>query len=251
MSQRARPVVAVVPHYDMAVSLGRLLPQLLAEDYARVYVLDDASPDREAFEAEVAGVTDPRLHVVRSTTNQGPSLNRNRILRFDDLDDAILHFIDADTELTGTGVPAVARQIFDDESVGMVGGLIIDADGQQFLLNYGPEFTFALHVRLALHAMLVMVGKRRPPVRLARTACDFLLYAFPNPFAEPAPARDVFWVAEATMLIPYATLRCIGGFPPLKVHETQVLALELDRLGLRRRFDPRIRTRNHNLGRHG
>ena len=39
------PVVAAIPNYNMGDNLRRLLPQILAQSYDRIFVLDDASTD--------------------------------------------------------------------------------------------------------------------------------------------------------------------------------------------------------------
>jgi glycosyltransferase involved in cell wall biosynthesis len=42
---RQLPVVAAIPNFNMADSLRRLIPQVMAQCYDAVYVLDDASTD--------------------------------------------------------------------------------------------------------------------------------------------------------------------------------------------------------------
>ena len=45
---RELPVVAAIPNYNMGEHLRRLLPQVLAQHYDAVFVLDDASTDESA-----------------------------------------------------------------------------------------------------------------------------------------------------------------------------------------------------------
>ena len=45
MSRNRLPVVAAIPNYNMARGLNTLLPQVTEQDYAAIFVLDDASTD--------------------------------------------------------------------------------------------------------------------------------------------------------------------------------------------------------------
>jgi N-acetylglucosaminyl-diphospho-decaprenol L-rhamnosyltransferase len=91
------PVVAAIPNYNMGENLRRLLPQVLAQRYDAVFVLDDASTDDSAD--VVRGFGDD-VRFVRSDTNRGAGANRNQII--DQVPDGVLiHFIDADMEKHG------------------------------------------------------------------------------------------------------------------------------------------------------
>ena len=60
------PVGAAIPNYNMGENLRRLLPQVLAQHYDAVFVLDDASTDDSAdvvseFGADVKLARSPRI----------------------------------------------------------------------------------------------------------------------------------------------------------------------------------------------
>ena len=134
------PVVAAIPNFNMAENLRNLIPQVLAQRYDGVFVLDDASTDHSV---DVVGEYGGDVRVVRSPENRGAGANRNQII--DQVgDEAIIHFIDADMDLKTAETPAVARQVIDryaDRGVGVVGGLVTRLDGGQEYCNYGAVFS--------------------------------------------------------------------------------------------------------------
>ena len=135
------PVVAVIPNDNMGDNLGKLLPEVLAQRYDCVFVLDDASTDHSLD--VIRGFND-EVKLVRSPENRGAGANRNHII--DHIADGVLiHFIDADMDLATAEIPAVAREVvgrYADRGVGLVGGLIRQLDGGQFPYNYGAVFLF-------------------------------------------------------------------------------------------------------------
>ena len=99
------PVVAAIPNYNMGENLRRLLPQVLAERYDAVFVLDDASTDDSA---DVVSEFGDEVKFVRSPENRGAGANRNQII--DQVTDGVLiHFIDADMDLETTQKPPPSR----------------------------------------------------------------------------------------------------------------------------------------------
>ena len=137
---RQLPVVAAIPNFNMADSLRQLIPQVLAQRYDGVYVLDDASTDHSA---DVVNEYGSEVRLVQSAENRGAGANRNQIL--DQVgDEAIIHFIDADMDLRTAETPAVARQVVDQytrRGIGVVGGLVTHLDGVQEYCNYGAVFS--------------------------------------------------------------------------------------------------------------
>jgi glycosyltransferase involved in cell wall biosynthesis len=136
----ALPVVAAIPNYNMADSLRRLLPQVLAQHYDAVFVLDDASTDHSF---DVVGEFGNEVKFVRSRENRGAGANRNQII--DQVGDReLIHFIDADMDLGTANTAAVARDVaarYADRGVGLIGGLVSRADGIQEPHNYGAVFS--------------------------------------------------------------------------------------------------------------
>lgn len=238
-------VVAVIPHYNDSEQLPTTINDSLEDGYQHVYVLDDASPDKEAFEAAVEAYDPLDVTVVRGQDNRGAGSNRNRILEVEPIQAAagktLLHFMDADVSLTTSDNPQAIRDIFDDPTIGMAGGLFVGANGRQHALNYGGAFTAAAHVAgiMQLHAeSLIDKGKTGQAVAF-RQRYHALLKDWPDTLETPQ-ARDVYWVIEANSMLPAAVSKAMGGYPNIRFHEVQGLAHELEAAGLRRRFDPRV-----------
>jgi len=237
MSRGNLPVVAAVPNYNMAHSLGELLPRLAEQDYAAIFVLDDASTDESR---EVVSDFDKNINFVAGTENVGAGANRNRIVNALGFN-AIIHFVDADMHLETERVPELAQEIASSATVGFVGGLIKEADGKQHPFNYGPRQ--CLRADIGANLQTYIAGKiESDPERAAKLRDRFYRFVadFPDLLAEPK-ARRIFWNAEANLLIRSDVLADIGGFDPtLRDHEIQDLAIRLADAGLERRFDPAL-----------
>jgi GT2 family glycosyltransferase len=239
MSRASLPVVAAIPNYNMAASLGELLPQLTSQNYADIFVLDDASTDHSRdVAADFSDIT-----FVAGAENAGAGANRNRIqgaLGYN----AIIHFIDADMDSVTPNVPEVAQDVL-SERAGFVGGLIRQANGLQHFFNFGPrqslknDFTSLLQ----MHAGS-MAGEDIQRAKAIRERFPTLLKDWPDLASEPQPRR-VFWNAEANLLIRSDVFASVGGFDPrLRDHEIQDLAIRLHDAGFEQRFDPALEARH-------
>jgi GT2 family glycosyltransferase len=236
---RQLPVVAAIPNFNMAESLRRLIPQVLAQRYDAVYVLDDASTDHSV---DVANEYGRDVSVVQSRENRGAGANRNQIM--DQVgDEAIIHFIDADMDLKTAETPTVARQLIEryaERGVGVVGGLVTLADGGQEYCNYGA--VFSLWGNLSSNVPRVIDRLKAKP-RLARAlhkATAVTTSRWPNVLEPPVPA-PAYWVHEGNMLIFSGLFRSIGGYDSrLRHHEVQDLAIRLRKQGVKTQFDPSI-----------
>lgn len=79
MAAISRSVSVIITAHDAAATIADAVRTALAEpETAEVVVVDDASRDATASEAERAGGTDPRLKVIRCPVNGGPAAARNR-----------------------------------------------------------------------------------------------------------------------------------------------------------------------------
>ncbi len=236
---RQLPVVAAIPNYNMAESLRQLIPQVLAQGYDRVFVLDDASTDHSA---DVVGEFGGDVTLVRSRANKGAGANRNQIM--DRVGDgSIIHFIDADMDLKTAETPAVARQVIDlytERGVGVVGGLVTRLDGGQEYCNYGA--VFSLWGNFSSNGPRAIDRLRAKP-RLARAAhrvASATMTGWPN-VLEPPAAAPAFWVHEGNMLVLSNLFRLVGGYDSrLRHHEVQDLAIRLKKQGIKTQFDPSI-----------
>lgn len=239
-------VVAAVPNYNMGQHLRELIPQLLAQPYERIFVLDDASTDDSVD--VVRGFGDD-VRLVRSRENRGAGANRNQIIDHV-ADGTLIHFIDADMELKTTDTPVVAREMADRyrrQGVGMIGGLVSRLDGSQEYCNYGAAFSvwgnFTSNVpRLVDH------WRHKP--RLASTVqrvAGPMASGWPRLLDEPIP-RPAFWLHEGNLLVYSDVFSGVGGYDPaLRSHEAQDLAIRLDSKGIGRQFDPSIRVVHHHI----
>ena len=234
------PVVAAIPNYNMADSLRKLLPQVLAQSYDGVFVLDDASTDDTA---DVVGSFGGDVTLVRSPRNRGAGANRNQIIDHV-ADGAIIHFIDADMDLETTETPVIAREVvarYADRGVGLIGGLVSRNDGTQELDNYGAVFSLWGNSTALVQLMIYRMRSRPRLARAIRKMLAPLVRQWPNILAPPT-AAPAYWVHEGNMLVHSALFKSVGGYDPaLREHEIQDLAIRLESMGVKRQFDPSIK----------
>ncbi|MEI7714966.1 MAG: glycosyltransferase [Mycobacterium sp.] len=243
---RELPVVAAIPNYNMGAHLRSLLPQVLAQRYNAVFVLDDASTDDSADVVREFGAA---VTFVRSPENRGAGANRNQII--DQVDDGVLiHFIDADMDLETPESAAVARDLaarYADRGVGMIGGLVTFADGHQEWCNYGAALSVWGN---GTGTVQWSIDRLRGRPRLAgalRRAAGPAMRSWPNTLVAPSPA-PAYWVHEGNMLVYSTIFRSIGGFDPvLRSQEIQELSIRLEKRGIKRQFDPSIKVVHHHI----
>lgn len=231
------PVIAAIPNYNMAKQLTELLPQLVVQGYADIFVLDDASTDgsREAVDA-----LDSSVHFISNIENTGAGATRNRIIG--ELGyKAIIHFIDADIDLRSERIPELATDIMPTEPVGFIGGLVKNTQGIQSVWNYGPRQSLRGDLGASILSKIdPLIVENPDKARKIRDRFSSLLEDWPNPLSEPV-RRPVFWSIEQNLLIQSEVFEAIGGFDEsLREHEIQDLAVRLHQKGLRRYFDPSI-----------
>ena len=240
------PVVAAIPNYNMGDNLRRLLPQVVAQHYDAVFVLDDASTDDSA---DVVSQFGADVKFVRSRENRGAGANRNQII--DQVaDGALIHFIDADMDLETSEIPTVAREVaerYADRGVGMIGGLVTLADGRQEWCNHGAVLSLWGN---ATGRVQFSIDRMREKPRLAGAIRRIVAPAIrdcPNTLEPPAPA-PAYCVHEGNMLVYSTIFRSIGGFDPaLRAQEIQDLSTRLEKRGIKRQFDPSIRVVHHHI----
>ncbi len=240
------PVVAAIPNYNMGANLRRLLPQVLAQHYDAVFVLDDASTDHTVDVVREFGAD---VKLARSAQNRGAGANRNQII--DHVSDgALIHFIDADMDLETSETPAVAREVagrYADRGVGMIGGLVTLADGRQEWCNHGAVLSLWGN---GTGFLQFSIDRMREKPRLAgavRRVVAPAIKDWPNTLEPPAPA-PAYWVHEGNMLVYSTIFRSIGGFDPaLREQEIQDVSIRLEKRGIKRQFDPSIKVVHHHI----
>lgn len=235
------PVVAAIPNFNMANQLKRLLPQVIAQHYDAVYVLDDASTDGSK---QVVTSFGPQVTLVAGEQNLSSSGNRNRILGVLH-EPAIIHFIDADVELDSQNIPETIRGIMSDPRIGLGGGLVVSPEGRQSIWNYGPGFSVYSGMTAALQAYIE--PPKHPKLgRLLRHATPYLLSEWPDT-TRPPQARPTFWVHEANMFMRSDIFAKLGGFDiHVREHDIQDLAIRVQKAGLITMFDPAVAVIQHN-----
>ena len=244
---RPLPVVAAIPNYNMGGHLRRLLPQVLGQNYDAVFVLDDASTDHTV---DVVREFGDDVKFVCSGENRGAGANRNQIIDHV-ADDVIIHFVDADMDLETSETPLIARTLVEryrEQGVGAIGGLVSRNDGIQEPYNYGPVFslwgnTFAASLPAIFDHLR---NKPRLACALHRLVAP-MMRGCPYVLEPPAP-QAAYWLHEGNMLVNAKFFRLVGGYNPrLRSHEAQDLAIRLDRIGVKRQFDPSIKVTHHHI----
>lgn len=237
------PVIAAIPNYNMGHHLRKLLPQVLAQGYDRVYVFDDGSTDDSV---EVVKEFGGNVEMIVADTNQGCTANRNQVLKVIDGDE-LIHFIDADMDLETENIADVARELaarYADRGVGAIGGLVSRADGSQEPYNFGPAFSLETH----LTGVPPVLDRLRDRPQLARTiqrTVRPIVKNYPNVLDAPQP-QQTFWLHEGNMLIYADVYKSIGGYDVnMRNHGAQDLAIRLEKKGIKRWFDPSIEVVHH------
>jgi GT2 family glycosyltransferase len=228
-------VVAAVPNYNMRDSLGRLLTSLRAEEFSRVYVLDDASTDGSA---DYVAAEFPWVTVVQGERNAGAPANRNRLLPFLSGDEGVL-FLDADLELRSAGLVPIVRGWLADDSVGMVGGRLVDTEGHSSVWNYGWTMNPVRDAREQVIASLATLAEPGSALlEVLRNIAAVRRTSFNLEIQHAAPVgRDVDWVSAIRARL----FGEIGGYDErFRYHAGQDLCLRLRQVGHRVRFDPAI-----------
>jgi GT2 family glycosyltransferase len=240
------PVVAAIPNYNMADNLCRLLPQILTQGYDKVFVLDDASTDHSA---DVVREFGDEVKFVRSRQNVGAGANRNQIIDYVD-DDAIIHFVDADMELQTTCIPTVAREVFAryaDRGVGMIGGLVTRLNGMQEPHNYGAVFSLWGGLCSGIPMLIYSIREKQRFAGAVQRLTAPMTKGWPK-LLEPPVAEPAYWVHEGNMLVDSKVFRAIGGYDAnLRSHEIQDLAIRLEKIGVKRQFDPSIKVVHYHI----
>ncbi len=230
-------VIAVIPNYNMAEGLKVLLPQLIAQKYDKVYVVDDLSTDDSVRVANsFKGVT-----VIKGTTNVGAGANRNRVLKHVK-DEDILHFLDADVVLKSDDVPNKIRRIVKKYPNAIIGGQILHKSGHWHQYNYGPKGGAGAFVGSRIHELSVLLSRKGYNSAAKKLRRSFLPVTkeWPDITSDPV-AKKVFWVTEGNLIMPVNLYRKMNGFnESLREHEILEFGMRLKHNGYTCMFDPEI-----------
>jgi len=228
----------------MYPQLANLLPQLLAQDFDAIFMLDDHSRDHTAQKVKDNFKT---VKVVEGVTNVGSAGNRNRILPaltangFDMT--TIIVFIDADVTLVNDKpIARTVKELFKKyPSCGMIGGQVLNADGSWSAFNYGPLPLWRWMRTSSRQLKLENLRTSDPKTSMKGwQEQSKALEGWPNPFQKPA-VKEVGWLVENFIFIRAATFAQVGGYDSsLRYCEALDMGEKLGALGLASVFDPSL-----------
>ncbi len=229
-----------IPNYNGSENLSALISRVLEEDFDEVYVLDDCSTDNSL---EMLEPFKNRIRVVQGRENVGAGANRNRVIDF--VKEGIIMFLDADMELQTRGVVDIAKALFEDKNVALVGGLILNKHGKPMSWNFGPEMHPTNDARANAFMELAERYSDNPEI------LDFI-YQQAMPYSpswsvfnhEPIE-RVVDWAAEGSFCVKADIFAEIGGYDEkMRHHETHDLSKRIRDTGAIIKFTPRIVARH-------
>jgi GT2 family glycosyltransferase len=238
------PIVAAIPNYNMAESLRILLPEVIEQGYDRIYVMDDASTDHSR---DVIRSFGNRVTLMSGSENLGGGGNRNRIM--DALvTTSLIHFLDADVTIETPDMPTVIRSLNVDDTIGFVGGLVHDSDGEQSIWNYGPKQSIQSSVGSSVLSLFGDEGHRGTTIGRSGISLLAPLYQH-RPIPGEQPVRQpVFWTLESNLVIRSDTFKQLGGFDTrINEHDIQSLAYQSQQRGLVNIFDPSFAVTHNNV----
>jgi N-acetylglucosaminyl-diphospho-decaprenol L-rhamnosyltransferase len=123
----------------------------------------------------------------------------------------------------------------------LIGGLVSRNDGSQELDNYGAVFSLWGNFTALIQLMIDRLRRKPRLAGATRKMLAPLVRAWPN-ILEPPTAAPAYWVHEGNMLVHSGLFKSVGGYDPaLREHEIQDLAIRLERMGVKRQFDPSIK----------
>ena len=239
------PVIAAVPNYNMAESLKVLLPQLLAQSYDAIYVLDDASTDDSVAVAQSFGSA---VRVIQGTKRLGSAGSRNRLLAIIQSSklapETIINFVDADVEILPGQRPLteISHDLMEKyPKAGVICPKVLNNDGAWGAFNYGPSYSWLFGLRNILQARIEIISKSdMPQAQKLWKRYDFLLHGFTYPFLTPK-AKQPGHIVECFMLSTVEAFRIVNGFDGhLPYLEGILFCEQLKRFGYEVWFDPRF-----------
>jgi hypothetical protein len=120
----------VIPAFNAAASIERALQSVVVERELELVcvVVDDGSTDGTAGLVAAIATTDPRVVLLRSGRNEGPSAARNRALEV--VRGSWLTFLDADDRFVPGGIPALAGPTASGDVLAVIGQRVW-ADGER------------------------------------------------------------------------------------------------------------------------
>lgn len=230
----------VIPNYNGASNIGKLLSKVLKFGFNKVFVLDDLSTDNSL---EVLKRFEDRITIVKGDKNLGPGGNSNRILDYisDMKSDDLIFFCDADTELIAVDLSSLKNYFRKNKSVGIVGGKICTTKNEPMWWNFGHEM-HPVNSSKEL-AYMDVAQKNWKDKSFLNSMRDYVKdYSYNLEMSMGSPSNlSVDWVSEANMTIRSSLFKKLGGFDAkMRYHAGQDLCKRARQSGYRVGYNPFI-----------
>jgi N-acetylglucosaminyl-diphospho-decaprenol L-rhamnosyltransferase len=240
------PVFAAVPNYNMSERLKVLLPSLINRGYSHIYILDDCSTDKSDQLVSSFGHKD--ISFSSSTKNLGAGPTRNRILDYQK--NGIVHFLDADMELAGTGnITANIVNAFNrHEDASVIGFRVLNPDSTQFDWNYGPRRSISDYMTYRSWRVYKRINNNsiKRALELLFGSYWKKFWNFMHPGDEDIE-QEVGVVVECNMAVRLEDFAAVNGFDNrLRFHEIHDLAYKLKAIGKTIWYVPEVTALKHN-----
>ncbi len=193
-----QPVTAIIVNYNCGEVLARSVSTVLKSNLVhRVVVSDNGSTD-DSIRLLQRTITDDRVAILENGANLGFAAGNNVALPLA-TDSAYLLFLNPDCSLPPESLQSLVKALKNDESCGMAGPLILNADGteQRGCRRQLPTPWTAMVQAFGLH-------------HLARAFRTFNLTGSPLP-SGPAPMEAI---SGACMLVRREALLTVGPLDP-------------------------------------
>ncbi|MHB8243858.1 MAG: glycosyltransferase family 2 protein [Acidimicrobiales bacterium] len=187
------PVAAVVVNYNAGDSLARCVGSLLSENVAEVVVVDNASTDRSVtFLRELPA---ERVRILESACNLGYGTAAN--LGAAATKAPFLLICNPDLVVRSGAVAALLRRLESDETLGIVGPMIKDTDGDV----YPSGRAFPGMADAVGHAFIGLIWGGNPWTRRYR-----------HLGSDQHESRSADWVSGSCLLARRLAYESVGGF---------------------------------------
>ncbi len=239
------PIIAVIPNYNMATQLEKLLPTLINQGYQTIYVLDDCSTDNS--EEIVRRFKYDGVVFVSNNINIGAGPNRNRIMKYEKY--CIAHFLDADMELIDKNqtIEDIKDSFKRHPDASVIGFRVLNPNMTQFEWNFGPIRQFK--DSLIWHSWNIKNHSKIELLNLFLTKIFNRQWQNWWTYMHPTDAKiehQVGVVVECNMAVNLSDFNEVQGFEnKLRFHEIHALALKLRSIDKTIWYVPKVEAIKH------
>lgn len=236
------PIHVMIPSYNNAIGLSKLLPSLLKQNFASITVLDDASSDNTS---ELLKTISSVIHV-RSEMNIGTVGANNLSLQALPKRGWIL-FLDSDMEVVTDDMPSILNNFIAQHPKAGVGvGKIITRSGERLRWNFNYDLNPWRGVCAFLTYYPARLLHRVPFLHIAFKQLSLLFVAHMSADV----AQKVDWGIEANFFISVSLWTELNGFDSRfkRFHEGPDLFLRARKCGYEAWYVPKIVARDTDQG---